>query len=285
MRFIVFLLLFLVTPCIVLAQEEDAPSTTQVQRARELYQQGVEAYNSESWVTCAYYFEQSFTQVFAPNILYNIGLCYDRAAHVNPRQSFLIRGVRAYSRYLVDASGTSEEDVQQVTARIEVLRSMRHRLYPEESLPTTPTTPAPAEGEETEEAPLSADAAAEPLETLPVVLSEPPSVSLDPPTSFNWTYTTVGAVATGVLGIVALSLGAAARSDYDALSSGCGETPEGCPQDEIARVNAMSMGANVLFVMSGVLLVGTGIAFVAEFVDRDGSPTVSSLGLQLTRSF
>ena len=94
-------------------------------------------------------------------------------------------------------------------------------------------------------------------------------------------------IVTGALTLVstalAIGLGLHAQSLYSDLSSTCGQTPAGCNEARISEVGSFSLGANLMWVLSGLALVGTSVSFAIEFTATDTRPSL--VALTVGRSF
>lgn len=262
---------------VALAQDvdSDAPTPERVVRARQLYQQGAEAFERHRWLECAQAFEQSFTLVFAPELLYNIGRCYAEAARLSRSREHYGRAIAAYRRYMREVE---DADNQEIGLAIDQLRAERDLLPPTEEV----ASPLGAEPEPEESS--ATDAAAE-REPDRQVLSRPVRALPQEQGGFAWTWTMVGASLTFAAAVAAIVTGVVASSEYDSLASTCGQTPEGCGAGQIARVQDLATGTNALLVASGVLLVGTGVAFGVEFVNDAPESTVSGVRIGYRRAF
>lgn len=235
------LALLLAVPNLAAAQGADL----RTEEARGLYELGVVAFDRGEWSACADFFERSFVLVFAPELLYNIGRCYEGAADDAPDRETYARAVRALERYLRELPGADRAEVE---ARIAGIRARLETL----PLPVEPVLEEPAPPLEVPVEPLELEA--------PDVLELP----LEAPRPFGFVASVTLAAVTLATSIVALSLGGAGQARYDELASTCGAMALGCAEDAIASVDAMATAANVFFGIAGALLGGTGLAFGLE---------------------
>lgn len=266
MRFVAFCLLAVLTvPSTSLAQEADAPTPEQVNQARSLYEQGAQAFERHRWLECAQSFERSFTIVFSPELLYNIGRCYEEAARLSRNRDHYSRALAAYQRYVREVE---DADREEIALKVEQLRGELELLPPEvdpDPEPPQEITPEPeVVQEETPD---------------PILEVQPPAAESE----YAWTWTTVGVAATALTAVAAVVLGVVANVEYDSLLNTC--APD-CRPGDVDRVEGMIAATNALLVVSGVFLVGTGVVFTLEFVDQDrGAPIPSAFGVSYTRSF
>ena len=276
MRFTALLLLLATMfPCMASAQDAE------LQRARDLYTQGREAFQRGEWAMCAYYFEQSFQLVHSPELLYNVGKCYDRAAMADNRVEYFERALAAYTRFIRERPEDADDEIRQ---RIGVLRDAMHRLFPSTRDQVVPETPplvvvVPQETVAPEPIPDAEDVQV----TAPEAAAAEPEAEAD--NGFAWTWTLVGGITTAVMGAVALSVGSVARNEFNSLRDSCGGTTAGCDPNDVSRVESLQLATNILLGLSGALLIGTGLSFIFEFSAQSGSPTPTAFGLQLTRNF
>jgi len=231
--------------------------------ARSAFESGTLAFNESRWQDCATEFERSFSLIFAPELLFNIGLCYQRAAGALPDSvagPVLDRALAAYRRYVREIPDASDEGVVRgYIADLEVRVARIHR----EMIVVNPP---------------------EPERVATVVPAEPdpePTVVTVARNEFPIT------LATGALTLVstalAIGLGVHAQSLYASLGSTCGQTPEGCAVGSISEVGTFATGANIMWAVSGLALAGTSVGFVVEFTATDTRPAL--MAFTVGRSF
>ncbi len=259
LRQVGFLLALLVcVPGTVHAQSR--ASQEQIQQAQEHFSRAELAFRQGRWLDCATHFEQSFTTVFAPELLYNIGLCYERAADtVGDADSipYMQRAVDAYSRYLRELP--QAEDAAAIRVRIADLRLLLDRARMAAADEAAEEVEISAV-EEAEEAPRDETTDEDGAITIPEVVVSAP---VDRGFGFGWTLT--GGAFTLASFVTAVGLGVAAQLQFEELSSTCGQTATGCSPLDVEHIVTLATSANVMFVVSGVLLAATGVAFGLEF--------------------
>jgi hypothetical protein len=257
----------IVSALLLWATPLQAQAPTPLEEARALFARGDTAFNEARWIDCAHLFERSFTIAFRPELLYNVGLCYQRAAGALPDEQaapLLGRAVAAFRRYLREVpAATNAERVQTAVADIQArLDSMDPAVSP-----VTEVTAPPVR------------------EVAPVV-PEPDSVVVGDPIPTpapvtvarnDYTLTIVTGALTLVSTALAIGLGLHAQSLYSDLSSTCGQTPAGCNEARISEVGSYSLATNLLWVVSGLALVGTSISFAIEFTATDTRPSLVAL--------
>ena len=243
----------IVSALLLWATPLQAQAQTPEDEARALFATGSTAFEEARWLDCAHLFERSFMIAFRPALLYNVGLCYQRAtgalsdADATP---LLERAVAAYRRYLRELpDATNAERVQMSISDIQ------SRL---DSMTPTIVTETPTPEVEPEAAPVT------------VARNEFP-------------FTIVTGALTLVSTALAIGLGLHAQSLYSDLSSTCGQTPAGCNEARISEVGSFSLGANLMWVLSGLALVGTSVSFAIEFTATDTRPFL--VALTVGRSF
>lgn len=242
-QMMIFVLIGTFVPSLALAQDLDPT----VAEAREHFSRGEMAYRQERWLDCATHFEASFQSVFAPELLYNIGLCYERASDTRDDIEsipYMERALSAYTRYLRELPNSA--DALSVSIRVEDLRILLARARSveiDEAEEVEENIPPPEEAAPPE--------VTEPEESAAVDLTVPELPPLDRGFGFGWTLT--GAAFTVASFVVAVGLGLAASECYS--NSSC-TSSEGY---------ALQSGANTLFLVSGTLLAATGVAFGLEF--------------------
>jgi hypothetical protein len=73
-----------------------------------------------------------------------------------------------------------------------------------------------------------------------------------------------GAIATVALMTSAIVYGVSASHRYDELASSCGQTTSGCPPADIDGVRSKDRTATTLWILTGVVAAGTGVAVVVN---------------------
>jgi hypothetical protein len=246
MRSLVFVFVLFLLPCTALAQQ--ATTDAQIEEARLHYEQGALAFRTSRWLDCAQHFERSFTLVFAPELLYNIGLCYQRAYDTTHDIDNLHRGVAAFRRYLREIP--TSDDRADVQTRIGTMTALLESMAPPPEVEAEPeVVPEPDPQPE-----IIADPEP-PVEEIP-----PP-----PPQGFQFVWTTSMGVATILSLVTTISLGAIADAQFHQLSSGCGLTPMGCTSAEISNLDSLSLATNVMIGVTSALAVAAGVSFAFEF--------------------
>ena len=250
----------IVSALLLWATPLQAQAQTPEDEARALFATGSTAFEEARWLDCAHLFERSFMIAFRPALLYNVGLCYQRAtgalsdADATP---LLERAVAAYRRYLRELpDATNAERVQMSISDIQSrLDSMAAAVVTE-----TPTPPVDVVSVEVEP------------EAAPVTVARN-----------EFPFTIVTGALTIISTAIAIGLGLHAQSIYSGLSSTCAQTPEGCAEARISEVGSYSLGANLMWVLSGLALVGTSISLAVEFTATDTRPSL--VALTVGRSF
>lgn len=256
LRQVMFLFMVLLT-FVPVASAQTPPSREAIQQAQEHFNRAELAFRQERWLDCATHFEQSFTTIFAPELLYNVGLCYERAADTMGDADsipYMERAVGAYTRYLRELP--QAPDVAGIRVRLDDLRVLLTRAR-------AAVAAEEAEEETVEETPLPE----------PVLVEEDPSEDLvtediavvapvDRGFGFGWTVT--GAAFTLASFVTAIGLSIGAQEQFNDLAATCGQTPAGCSPSDVESVTTLATGANAMYVVSGILLAATGVAFGLE---------------------
>lgn len=245
-----------------------ASAQDNVSVAREAFNAGALAFREERWMDCAHNFEQSFESIFSPELLYNVALCYERAAGILDDAEalpLLERSIAAYSRYLRETPNAT--DGVQVQARLYELTLLRDSARRSVEADAAESASDPEEEAFTSGDPEVEEAQAE----APVPVEEPVLVPV-PGRGFAFTLTTVGSALTVASFVAALALGAAAHAEFDTLAGGCGQLATGCSESDVDGLSTLVLAANAMYVVSGVLLAGTGLAFGLEFSAWSSGP-------------
>jgi len=253
--FLVFSLL--VFPAAVSAQ-------TREESARAHFESGNRAFAESRWIDCAQEFEQSFAIVHASELLYNVGACYQRAAGALPdavARPLLERALAAYQRYLRELPEASDAVtvrtvISDLTGRLARMPSEAAVAPEPEPQPDVAPTPEP------------------PVEALP----EPEEPVLTVPRG-DYTFTIAAGALTLVSAAIAIGLGVHASDLYSNLSATCGQTVSGCSEAQISEISSFALGANIMYAVSGIALIGTGLSFAFEFTATEGTPTRAYLSV------
>jgi len=244
-----FALLFVcLIPASVSAQER-------IDEAREAFQAGTEAYHAEHWLECAESFERSFQAIFAPELLFNVGLCYDNASNLLDDAEALPlieRAIAAYSRYL--------REIPTATDAV----TIRARLYELHQLLESARRSTLADEEEDEvlNAAESESLAPEPEQAAVIPPPEAPPVA---PNDFGFTWTLTGSALTLASFVAAVGLSLASQAEFDRLSASCGHSGSGCSEGSLGGLGGLVLASNLMYALSGILLAGTGLALGLEF--------------------
>lgn len=225
--------------------------------AQEMFRLGTVAYENEQWLSCAENFEGAFRAVFAPELLYNIGVCYDNASRsLNDEEAtpLVERSIAAYSRFIRELPSASE--VVTVRARLYELHQFMERVR-RASLVVVEQEPVVDQVPVVEQVPASQE---EEVLVVPATI-----VVGTPDDSFDYTFTTIGGSTTLVSFLVAIGLSFAAQAEFDRLASTCGNSDFGCSDGDVSQLETLATASNLMYAVSGVLLATTGVAFGIEF--------------------
>lgn len=228
--------------------------------ARLHFESGTLAFNEARWLDCARDFEASFQGVFAPELLYNVGLCYQRASNAVPDAEaapLLERSLAAYRRYLRELPDSEDavriqRESADLQARLTRIQEMQAQTPDPEPIVQEPTPP--------------------PAPPVPELVFESVPRGQYPVTILAGALTLVSAV-------IAIGLGVHAQDLYNGLSATCGRTDAGCSMDSINEVSTFALASNIMYGVSGVFLAGTAIGFGLEFSATDSRPSRAYLSV------
>jgi hypothetical protein len=250
-----------------------AVAQSSVEEARTYFNSGSAAFREARWLDCVHDFERSFSVMFSPELLYNIGLCYQRAAGALPDAEatpLLERALAAYQRYLREIPNASDADV--VRSMTTDVQARLTRAVPVEPVVVELVEPV----------------AVEPVETAHVEVQPPVHVAVQPPAPVVTTEEvprgkfpiTIAAGAVSIVSAaVAIGLGLHAQSLYSGLTSTCGQDALGCSEEQISEVKTFSVGANIMWAVAAVALAGTSIGFALEFTATETRPSRASVSV------
>jgi len=239
--------------------------------ARTHFDAGTLAFTDGRWLDCAHDFERSFQIVFAPELLYNIGLCYQRAGAALPdadARPLLERALAAYERYLRELP--SAPDAASVRTTIGDVQSRLARV--------DEPAPAPVVMEDVRGDQMAAPDEVEVSTPVPQ-RDEPPPIApeREPTRHRSFVVTIVGAVLTAISFATAIALGIHAGDLYATDRATCAMTAAGCSDEQISDVSTFASAATAMYVASGVLLAGTALGFALEWTSGSDAPSRAML--------
>ena len=208
-----------------------APPHDDTARARLHFEAGSSYYRDGDYRSALREYETAYRFAPRPALLYNIAQCWDRLGDKEKTVAYL-------RRYLEAEPGAEDRPaVERWIANLE------------QALKPQPAAPPPA--------PVSPPSATQ------AGPSTPPSAPTQKPPRGRF-YTWIAAGTGLVLGAGGLTFGLLARSRYDDLKDGCGDTEVGCDSSDIDGVRHRALAANVLFGVSAAALATAGVLW---FVD------------------
>jgi len=243
--------------------------------ARTNFNSGNLAFEQGRWIDCAHDFERSFAAIFAPELLYNVGVCYQRAASTLAdvdAQPLLMRSLTAYQRYLREIpnspeSATVSSEISSLQTRLAQIEATQVREpesepeveVPELAIPDLEVTASPEEIQEADHLEVASLRGEFPVTVLAISLS---------------------VVSTAL----AIGLGVHAQDTYTHLSATCGMTQEGCTESQIGEVSSFALGSNLLYGLAGLSLSGGSVAFGFEFT-ATSTGSISQASIRVGGSF
>lgn len=254
---------------VLLAAADGAPSKQQTGEAKAAFIEGKRQYNIGHWRTALEAFQKAYTLSGDPALLFNIAQAHRQAGDLGEAltayRSFLRERPDAPNRELVEAR------IADLEAQLKVAKVKEPTVAPELAKPDKPdkATPPPTT--------VLPPVVPPPPPTV-VVVTQPGSTATTPPPSASsgrWlAWTGVGATALAATG--AIIAGLSVNSRYDSLVSTCGGLPDGCSSSQVDGVRSRVLLTNILWGVTGVLAVGTGLTFY--FTGHES-------GIAATRSF
>lgn len=250
------------------------PSTAfaqDVARARDFYRAGTTAYQEQRWEACAHNFEDSFEIVHAPELLYNIGVCYQRAGEVHADRALpnWNKAIFAYRRYLRE-NDVSEQERIDITRVISILVSSV-RAIEESGGPNGyydpiygPDDDGPANPEllDVQNTSVMEEYTSGPSDPEPDIAHSNPVV-YENTTGVRprYRFTLISAAMSFVSSLSALVVGLMARNQYDqCIDSGC--------VDGRNHIQRMARTANILWSVSAIFAISSATSFVLEYKFR-----------------
>jgi hypothetical protein len=245
-------LVVLLLPASVFAQ-----SGTGDGAARAYFESGRHAFEARQWSDCAHDFERSFEIMFAPELLYNIGLCYQHASSAASDAEatrLLERALTAYRRFVSELP----DHPNAVRARQEIL-DLQARFSHIASEPETTSDVSPETAVD------------------PATEGQLPEAATEQVPRGQYPVTITAGVLSLASAIVAIGLGVHAQDLYNGYLATCGGTPMGCASGAINDVNNYSIASNVMYGVAGAFFAVAGIGFAFEFTSTESRVTRASL--------
>lgn len=213
--------------------------------AKEAFDRGKRFFNTAQYVNAAAAFRRSYELSGNPDLLFNIGQAY-RLAGQNEQ------AIAAYRSFLREVPESPNRALAE--AKLEDLQIAQLK-------PPIRSSPSDATAK-----PIVEEALIAP----PVKRSAPEGASI--PAWLPWT----GAAITGALVVGAIAAGLSANSKFYELKRTCGVSGNGCQDSDIDALNGRARTANILWVLSGISAVGTGVVVFLDL--REGQQALSMSG-------
>src|SRR6266545_4482365 len=232
-----------------------APGSAQskTQAAREATENGRRAYNLSRWDEAVAQFEKAYQLSGDPALLFNLAQAHRQAGHAN-------EAVRFYKTYLREQPNSPNREIAE-----KQLSELHAADTPSPAAPATapppPAAPARASSPETAPSVMGAPAASA---DVPVVVAPPAPAPAAQSTPLPGWMPLTGLVATAGLTAAAIVSGVSASSRYDELASTCGGTTAGCAAGDIDGVRSRDKLTTALWIATGVVAAGTGVAIVVN---------------------
>ncbi len=221
-----------------------AQASSSDEEARTQFERGRVAYDAGDFEAAVQAFRQAYLLSNRPALLYNIGQSELRLEHH-------ALALEAFEGYLRRAP---EDDPRraEVEERVRVLHTM------------APSTQDGSEEHHEVEEPTT-----------------PSGGGFDPIGGRVFTWVALGLSA--ALAGSAIGVYYAGAGTYDGLSAGCGSTPDGCSDTEIAASGLpdMELATNILWAAAGAALVSTIVLYIVEGFHGPEQPPASSLRIDV----
>jgi tetratricopeptide (TPR) repeat protein len=256
----------------ILVRSASAAAQSKTQAAREAAETGRRAYNLNHWDEAIAAFEKAYQLSGDPALLFNLAQAHRQALHGN-------EAVHFYKTYLREQPDGPNREVAEKQLN-ELQAQNWHDPFdtpdragaPRAPIAPAPVTPAPVTPARGPTAPVAPPPAAAtssitviaPATDAPVVVSPPaPALPASRTPLPRWLPLS-GAIASVALMSAAILYGVSASNRYDWLASSCGQTAAGCTASDIDDVRARDRIATVLWIATGVVATGTGVAAVVN---------------------
>jgi len=260
----------------ILVMSASAAAESRTQAAREAAETGRRAYNLNHWDEAIAAFEKAYQLSGDPALLFNLAQAHRQALHGNEALHFY----KVYLREQPD--GPNREVAEKQLNELQAQNwhdpfdtpDPAGKAPPAPRAPVTPAlvapapvTPAPRPTAAAAPPPAAATSSITvipPATDTPVVVSPPAPAAPPPRTPLPRWLPLAGAVASVALMSAAIVFGVSASSRYDALASSCGRTATGCTASDIDDVRSRDRTTTALWIATGVVATGTGVAAVVN---------------------
>ncbi len=240
------------------AAQEKLP---ELEKAKVHYQAGSTFYDKAMYVAALEQFQLAYAAAPTPALLYNMALCQEKLGEL----ALAIKLLRKF-----EISLPFNKQREDVAAKIKAWEGRLARATPAHS-PTPKVEPKPAP----KLAPTPEPAAVpEPKRAPEPVPESVPSPDPSPRAGGRlWTWVAAGAA--GALGVTALGLGISTSLRHADLEESCGQTQQGCAEEDIDGVGARALATDVFIGLTAGAAVAAVVLF---FVERSGgeSPAASA---------
>ena len=261
----------------ILVMSASAAAESRTQAAREAAETGRRAYNLNHWDEAIAAFEKAYQLSGDPALLFNLAQAHRQALHGN-------EAVHFYKTYLREQpDGPNREVAEKQLNELQAQNWHDPFDTPDPAgkapspVPRAPVTSAPVAPAQVTPAPRSTAATASPpvapvssitvvqqAADTPVVVSTPALAPEPSRTPLPRWLPLSGAIASVALMSAAILHGVAASNRYELLAASCGQTASGCTASDIDDIRARDRITTVLWIATGVVATGTGVAAVVN---------------------
>ena len=224
-----------------------APARADVTKAKAHYEHGLALYQVGEYRQALEEFKAAHLEKPDPAFLYNMGQCFRQLGDTDSALTF-------YKRYLsLDPESPLRGDVERRIQELELSRADQPRPTAPPKLTDPPPQARPR---------ITMDTSASTDTSSSRIVSTSSSPSRTPPLPRWMPWASAGL--TLALGVAATVSGLSASSRVDDLHNSCGQTAQGCTGAQIASVKDRAHLATVLWAVTGIAAVGTGVTVYAN---------------------
>ena len=227
-------------------------TATAVEMAKVHYQAGSSFYEKGMFAAALKQFQSAYDAAPTPALLYNMAMCQEKLGELSQALELLRK---------FEIALPFNKQREKVAAKIKELESKLEARPAPVPKPKPEPKPEP-EPAKVEKVPATKDLPAE----------DPAPPPDDAPEKKGRLWTWVAAGVAGAMGVTALGLGISTNLDHAELKESCGQTQEGCAEEDIDRVGLRSNVTDVFIGLTAGAAVAAVVLFFMEGSGGDEPP-------------
>jgi tetratricopeptide (TPR) repeat protein len=209
------------------------------QRAKELFRDGVEAYDQGRYDQALTQFQKAHALSHSASLYFNMAACEEHLDHFHSA-AVLLR------QYLLEKPAANDRgNVELRIQSLEEREAQQRTPKPEPAPPPVVTPPAPV---------------VQPAPIIATPVGKAPADQPRPKLKYTWVLLGV----TGAAAIAAVGVGAYTVVHHDDLKKGCGATAAGCSDAQVSGLKSTAVATDVLIGVAAAAAVATVVVGIVE---------------------